>query len=269
VFNALNPTLLEELRAALRVAAADDAIGAIVITGAGRAFCAGQDLHSFQEGEVQDPGGQVSQTLERQYSPVVRLMRSLPKPVIAAVNGVAAGAGMSLALACDLRLMSDGASFTLAFSKIGLIPDAGANFNLPRLVGLARALELAWTSRRVGAEEALRIGLVNQVVPAEALAQETAALASSLARGPRDAIAMTKQAMIAGDERSLDEVLALEAQLQSRLAGSPDFVEGLSAFLEKREARFGRGTAGVALPPTPPAEVPAPASVAAGEERPA
>jgi len=255
VFNALNPTLLEELRQALRRAAADRATGAIVITGAGRAFSAGQDLRNFQEGDVSDPAGQVSQALERQYSPVVRLIRNLPKPVIAAVNGVAAGAGMSLALACDIRLLADTASFTLAFSRIGLIPDAGSNFSLPRLVGLSRALELAWTSRRVGADEALRIGLVNRVVPAADLGAEAAELARSLARGAREAIALTKQAMTAGAQLSLDETLALEAELQARLAGSPDFLEGLAAFLEKREPRFGQGAngAGEVLPAAPEA----------------
>ncbi|MFY9615734.1 MAG: enoyl-CoA hydratase-related protein, partial [Candidatus Dormiibacterota bacterium] len=149
-------------------------------------------------------------------------------------------AGMSLALATDIRVASDKASFMQAFSRVGLVPDAGSNYLLPRLVGLPRALELAWTARRVGAEEALSIGLVNSVVPADDLAGAAQELAARLAAGPALAIGLTKQAMLRSENSSLPEILALEAELQSQCIVTDDFVEGVNAFLEKREPRFGQ-----------------------------
>jgi 2-(1,2-epoxy-1,2-dihydrophenyl)acetyl-CoA isomerase len=244
-FNALNVTLLAELREAFRRVAGEERLRAVVLTGAGRAFCSGQDLRDLQQEGATDPGAAVRDALDHRYSPLIKAMRTLPKPIVGAINGVAAGAGMSLAMATDIRLVSDRASFTLAFSRVGLIPDAGSNYFLPHLVGLPRALELAWTSRRVSAEEAVSIGLANHVVPADELLEDAAELARGLARGPAQAIALTKQAMTRGAEASLGEVLDLEAELQSRLVGSADFVEGVSAFLEKREPEFG-GPAGTA-----------------------
>jgi 2-(1,2-epoxy-1,2-dihydrophenyl)acetyl-CoA isomerase len=236
-FNALTPALNGELREALETIVDDEATRAVVITGAGRAFSSGQDLRQMQAG---DPATAVRDILNNSYAPMIMAMRELPKPIVGAINGVAAGAGMSLALATDLRVASDKASFMQAFSRVGLVPDAGSNYFLPQLVGLPRALELAWTARRVPAEEALSIGLVNFVVPADDL--ETAAhdLAAQLARGPGLAIGLTKKAMLMAGQNSLPETLALEAELQAQCIVTDDFAEGVSAFLEKREPRFGR-----------------------------
>ncbi|MHB8507522.1 MAG: enoyl-CoA hydratase/isomerase family protein [Candidatus Dormibacteria bacterium] len=237
-FNALNQALSYELLDAFTSAEADASVRAIVLTGAGRAFCSGQDLKDVQEGGT-DPAEFVRDALNKRYSPLVSAIRNIPKPVIGAINGVAAGAGMSLALATDIRMASDKASFTMAFSRVGLIPDAGGNWFLPRAVGLARALELAWTSRRVGADEALGIGLVNRVVPDDRLAVEAGDMARSLARGPALALALTKEAMNRAMVSSLPETLGLEADLQARCVVHADFAEGVSAFVEKREPRFG------------------------------
>lgn len=239
VFNALNEALLLELRTALDSAHSDDSVGAVVVAGTGKAFSAGQDLRGFREDAVEHPETAVRQMLEERYIPVVKAISGMPKPLIAAVNGVAAGAGMSLALAADLRIAADSASFTLAFSRIALIPDAGANYFLPRLVGLSRALELAWTARRVSADEALAMGLVNQVVPAAELMDRAQEMAAALARGPRLALSLTKQAMQRGISAALEEVMELEAELQARASTSADFREGVQAFIEKREPQFG------------------------------
>ena len=236
-FNALTPTLNAELREALGSIGSDESVRAVVISGAGRAFCSGQDLRQMEAG---DPAAVVKDTLNNSYAPMIMAMRQLPKPIIGAINGVAAGAGMSLALATDVRIASDKASFMQAFSRVGLVPDAGSNYFLPRLVGLPRALELAWTARRVGAAEALNIGLVNSVVAAEDLDSAAHEMAAQLAKGPALAIGLTKQAMLASENSSLPQVLALEAELQSRCIVTEDFVEGVKAFLEKREPRFGQ-----------------------------
>jgi 2-(1,2-epoxy-1,2-dihydrophenyl)acetyl-CoA isomerase len=238
-FNALTRTLNRELKEVLDGVADDSQVGAVVITGAGRAFCSGQDLRQADE-SIEDPAVRVREDLNEYYAPMILAMRRLPKPIIGAINGVAAGAGMSLALATDIRVASDRASFMQAFSRVGLVPDAGSNYFLPRLVGLPRALELAWTARRVGAEEALDIGLVNSVVPADDLAAAAQELAAQLARGPALATGLTKQAMLKSMESTLPEVLALEAELQARCIVTDDFAEGVAAFLEKREPRFGQ-----------------------------
>lgn len=237
-FNALTETLNAELLEALTEIAADESTRAVVITGAGRAFCSGQDLRQMQsEG---DAAATVRDTLNNSYTPMILAMRQLPKPIVGAINGVAAGAGMSLALATDVRIASDKASFMQAFSRVGLIPDAGSNYFLPNLVGLPRALELAWTARRVPADEALGIGLVNSVVPAEDLASAAHDLAAKLAKGPALAIALTKKAMYASVTSDLPAIMALEADLQAQCIVTEDFVEGVTAFLEKREPRFGQ-----------------------------
>jgi 2-(1,2-epoxy-1,2-dihydrophenyl)acetyl-CoA isomerase len=236
-FNALTRDLNRELREALATVAGDESVRAVVLTGAGRAFSSGQDLRQMEGG---DPAEVVRDTLNNSYAPMILAMRRLPKPIIGAINGVAAGAGMSLALATDIRIASDKASFMQAFSRVGLVPDAGSNYLLPRLVGLPRALELAWTARRVGAEEGLQMGLVNSVVPADELAAAAREMALKLAAGPALAIALTKEAMIKAEGASLAEILALEAELQARCIVTEDFTEGVSAFLEKREPRFGQ-----------------------------
>ena len=238
-FNALNETICLELQEAIGEIAASDSIRAVVLTGEGRAFSAGQDLKSMSSDGV-DPAVYVKEVLRRRYAPLILAMRDLPKPIVGAINGVAAGAGMSLALATDLRVASDKASFMQAFSRVGLVPDAGSNYFLVRLVGLPRALELAWTARRVGAEEALQLGLVNRVVPADDMMTTAMDLARSLAKGPATAIGLTKQAMVKATGAGLAEILDLEAELQALCIVTGDFEEGVNAFLEKREPRFGQ-----------------------------
>ena len=238
-FNALNEKLCFELQDAFRSIADDASIRAVVLTGEGRAFSAGQDLRSI-EAEGDDPAANVKHVLRSRYAPLILAMRALPKPIVGAINGVAAGAGMSLALATDIRVASDKTSFMQAFSRVGLVPDAGSNYFLVQLVGLPRALEMAWTARRVGIDEALELGLVNRVVPAEDLAGAAQELAASLARGPQKAIALTKAAMVKAISASLAEILELEAELQAECIVTDDFTEGVAAFLEKREPRFGQ-----------------------------
>ena len=176
--------------------------------------------------------------LRERYRPVVLGLQRLPKPVIAAVNGVAAGAGVSLALACDLRLAADNARFILAFSKIGLIPDAGANWFLPRVIGSGRALELAMTGGSIDAEKAEATGLVNHVFPAAEFAERVKAYATELARGATAAMGLTKQAVYFGLDRSLEETLAEEGRLQARAGATADHHEGVQAFVEKRPPVF-------------------------------
>ncbi len=232
--NAFNETLKGELIAAVRAAAEDAAVRCLVITGAGRAFCAGQDLRDRADGD----DSALAETLRRSYNPMILTIRTMEKPVIAAVNGVAAGAGCSLALACDLRVAADKASFIQAFVRIGLIPDSGATFFLPRLVGFGKALELAITGDPLDAATARSLGLVANVVPGEALMSATMELAERLARAPTRAIGLTKRAMNAALTLGLEEALNQEADLQDRAGHTADFAEGVAAFMEKRQATF-------------------------------
>jgi 2-(1,2-epoxy-1,2-dihydrophenyl)acetyl-CoA isomerase len=231
--NALDSSLKAALAAAFRSIARDAAVRVVVLTGAGRAFCAGQDLR-----EHASHAGASADELRASYNPLILALRGLEKPVIAAVNGVAAGAGVSLALACDLRVAATEASFVLAFARIGLVPDSGATWFLPRLVGPARAAELAFLGDPVGAEEALRIGLVNRMVPGESLAAETRALALRLASAAPRALALTKRALNRSLDASLEDQLEYEAILQGLAASTADHTEGLAAFREKRPPRF-------------------------------
>jgi 2-(1,2-epoxy-1,2-dihydrophenyl)acetyl-CoA isomerase len=233
--NALTIALKQALIAAFGDLAGDRAVRAIVLTGAGRAFCAGQDLRERLEPDA----AALDVELRDRYNPLVRAIRGAPQPVIAAVNGVAAGAGASLAFACDLRIAADTARFVLAFGAIGLIPDTGATWTLQRLVGAGRAAEIALLNELVSAEEAARIGLVNRVVPAADLPAEAAALAARLAAGSPGALARTKQALQSGAESSFEEALELEARLQGEAGRHPDHAEGIAAFVEKRPPRFG------------------------------
>ena len=235
--NALSETMTSELNAALEELAADEAVRAIVLTGEGRGFCSGADLGDIDgagsEGDVAP-----SELLENGYAKAARLLATAAKPVIAEVNGVAAGAGMALALACDLRLASDAAWFTMGFVRIGLAPDSGAAYFLPRIVGAARALELSITGDRVDAARAEEIGLVNRVVAAERLHDETMELAARLAAMPTAAIALTKSLLRDTSTLSLDETLTVEGRVQDEAALTADHREGVRAFLEKREPRF-------------------------------
>ena len=232
VFNAFNRALHAQLRSALETAA-DPAVRAVVITGAGRGFCAGQDLREFAalEGSLRD-------ALEETYHPNIRLIRGLAKPVIAAVNGPAAGAGLSLASACDVRVASTAAAFVPGFVGIGLVPDSGGTWFLHRLLGFARAFEWMSSNRKLGAEEALAWGLVSDVIPAEGFDARVAELAAGWAALPTLAVAMTKQLFEFAHTASLEEQLALEAEVQQAAVGSADFAEGVSAFLEKRPPSF-------------------------------
>ena len=232
--NALTVPMKVALREALGSLARDPGIRAVILTGAGRAFCAGQDL---AERERPDAVPLEVEVRER-YNPIIRALRSMGQPVIAAVNGVAAGAGASLAFACDLRIAAEEARFVLAFGRIGLVPDSGATWFLPRLVGPAKAAELALGGDAVDAAEALRIGLVSKVVPGDQLLAEARSIADRLAEAAPLALALTKEALQRSQTIDLDEALEGEAKLQGIAGASADHSEGLAAFREKRPPRF-------------------------------
>ncbi|HYY79291.1 MAG TPA: enoyl-CoA hydratase-related protein [Actinomycetes bacterium] len=236
--NALDGPTKDALVDALRAAAEDDAVRAVALTGAGRAFCVGQDLRelegSYRAGRTPD----LASALERHYAPACRLLAEMPKPTVAVLNGVAAGAGVSLAAACDLRLASSAARFRLAFAGIALIPDAGSTWHLPRLLGLSRALELALLGDWVEADQALQWGLVNRVWPAEAFAEQAAAAVAALAAGPTQAFARTRALYREHLAVDLPTALAGEAKAQVAAAQTDDHLEGVTAFLEKRPPRF-------------------------------
>jgi 2-(1,2-epoxy-1,2-dihydrophenyl)acetyl-CoA isomerase len=216
----------------LRALSADATVRSVVLTGAGRAFCAGQDLRE------QDALENVDETIRETYIPIIESLVGMPKPVIAAINGAAAGAGLSLALACDVRHLAEDAVLMMAFSNIGLVPDSGGTWLLPRAVGYARAFELAATGRRVQAAEALELGLVQRVLPRDEVLAAARELASALAARPTLALGWTKRLLRAGEQSSLADVMELEAQLQASAVLTHDHAEGVAAFLEKREARF-------------------------------
>jgi 2-(1,2-epoxy-1,2-dihydrophenyl)acetyl-CoA isomerase len=232
VYNAINRALHDGLAEALREAA-DPEIRAVVLTGAGRGFCSGQDLREFQS----LPGG-VREALEQTYHPNVRALRALEKPVVAAVNGPVAGAGISLACACDVRIGSSAATFVPGFIGIGLVPDAGSTWFLHRLLGFSRAFEWMVSNRRLSADEALAWGLLSEVVPEADFAGRVGELASWYAALPTRGVAMTKRLFEHAYASSLDEQLALEAELQQAATETADFTEGVQAFLEKRPASF-------------------------------
>jgi 2-(1,2-epoxy-1,2-dihydrophenyl)acetyl-CoA isomerase len=232
VYNAFNRALHAALREALEEAA-DPAVRAVVITGAGKAFCAGQDIKEFRE-----LPGTISDALEQTYHPNVRLIRGLQKPVIAAVNGAAAGAGLSLAVACDVRIASDAATFVPGFIGIGLVPDSGGTWFIHRLLGFARAFAWMTSNSRLPAEQALEWGLVSDVFPADEFAAKTAEVAQRYAALPTRAVALTKQLFEQAHANDLEGQLALEAELQDEATRTSDFGEGVAAFLEKRPPSF-------------------------------
>ena len=231
VLNAFNRALHGALAAALKEAR-DPGVRAVVITGAGRGFSAGQDLTEFSE------TGDIRATLRETYHPNVLAIRALEKPVIAAVNGVCAGAGLSLACVCDIRLAADNALFVPGFVGIGLVPDAGGTFFLNRLLGASRAFEWMSSNRRLTAAEAHAWGLVSEVVEAGTLSGRAAELAALYAALPTRGIGMTKRLFDHAQTATLEEQLELEAQLQAAATQTEDFREGVAAFLEKREPRF-------------------------------
>jgi len=233
--NALSLAMVGELGQAVRAAERDDTIRALVITGAGRAFSAGADINEFRFAEgPPDLGEELRSTL----NPLMARVHALEKPVLAAINGVAAGAGMSLALVCDLRFAAESARLVLAFVRIGLVPDSGLFYFLPRLIGPAKTLELAWTGDPLGAQEAYELGMLNKVLPDAQVLGHTQELAARLARGPHNITALIKRGVNQAHELPLDRVLEFEAAYQTIASRDPNFAEGLAAFREKRTPIF-------------------------------
>lgn len=234
--NAFNPSLHLGLAAAMARAETDAAVRCLLVTGSGRGFCAGQDLteRDVKSPQAVDLGG----GLENWYNPLIKRMRALEKPIVCAVNGVAAGAGANFALACDIVLAARSASFIQAFVKIGLVPDCGGTYFLPRLAGTQRAMALAMTGDRLGAEEAERMGLVWKVFDDDRLLDEADRLAKSLAAGPTRSLGLTKRGIYASAGNTLAEQLDLERDLQREAGRGTDYREGIAAFLEKRPPAF-------------------------------
>jgi 2-(1,2-epoxy-1,2-dihydrophenyl)acetyl-CoA isomerase len=232
VLNAFNTAMHKALGGALKEAR-DPAVRAVVLTGAGRGFCVGQDLSEFKEAS-----GDIADRLRKTYHPNVLAIRRLEKPVIAAVNGAAAGAGLSFACACDIRIAADSASFVPAFINIGLVPDSGGSYFVVRLLGYARAFEWMTSGRKLPAAEALDWGLVSEVVEGDGLAARAAELAAELAAMPTRGIGMTKRLFDQAGTNTVEQQLELEAQLQAAATQTADFREGVDAFLEKREPKF-------------------------------
>ena len=234
VFNSFNRSMALQLQAELDRCSADDDVRAVVLTGEGKAFCAGQDL-----AEATDPHGPALQEIVgKHYNPIILKIRALEKPVIAAVNGVAAGAGANIALACDLVIAKESAAFIQAFSKIGLIPDSGGTFFLPRLVGMQKALALMMTGEKVAAKDAEQMNMIYKAVPDIEFESMVSKLAQQLAKMPTKALGLTKKAIDAGFNQDLSSQLALEEKLQTQAGQTNDFKEGVQAFLEKRSPEF-------------------------------
>lgn len=234
VFNSINKPLALALQERLQACQHNDSVRAVVLTGTGRAFCAGQDL-----AEITGPDRpEVSEIVERHYNPIVELIRGLEKPVLAAVNGVAAGAGANLALACDVVVAKESASFIQAFSKIGLIPDSGGTYFLPRLVGQQRASALMLLGDKVGAAEAVQMGMIYRAFADDAFDEEVANLARKLAALPTRALAYTKQLLNGSFANDLTQQLRAEADYQLRAGNTTDYQEGVAAFMEKRQPVF-------------------------------
>ena len=232
--NAITGELLDALTAALAAAADDDEVGTVILTGAGRAFCSGLDLKVAAE---RGDGVDVRRELGEHYTPAIKAIREIPKPVIAAVNGTAAGAGFSLTLPCDLRIAAESATFVMAFVRIGLVPDAASTYFLPRLIGPARAAELMMLGDSIDSQRAQQIGLVGRVVPDPELMSTARQLAQRLASGPRS-LAFIKEALRLSAANDLDAQLSVEERLQEQAASTEDFFEGVGAFLQKRPPSF-------------------------------
>lgn len=236
--NAFNDELSFQLQDALKEAEKDSSIRALILTGAGRGFCSGQDLQNrnFSDDSKQKPS--LADSIRRRYNPIIIRLRRMEKPIIAAVNGVAAGAGASLAFACDIRLAADNATFVQSFSRVGLVPDSGATFVLPRLIGLTKAYELMITADKIDAQEAMQLGLLNRIIPAADLMKEAEEWASRLAKGPTRAFGLTKRAVNRSIYPDLEELLENEAYLQEIAGRTDDFQEGVKAFIEKRQPAY-------------------------------
>lgn len=235
VFNSFNREMALSLQKILTDCSTDNAVRAIVITGNGKAFCAGQDLKEVTDPDL-NPG--FRKILEEHYNPIIQLIRTIEKPIIAAVNGVAAGAGANIALACDIVLASENASFIQAFSKIGLIPDSAGTFFLPRLIGFQKASALMMLGDKVSSTEAEQLGMVYKVIAPESFTEEVNKLAETLAEMPTKAIGLTKRLLNQSMTNNLENQLALESDLQIEASSSNDYKEGVTAFVEKRKPTF-------------------------------
>ncbi len=237
VLNSFNGPMADALLDALRHAADNDAVRAVLLTGAGRAFCAGQDLAAVLPVEGK-PMPDLGDVVRRQYNPIIRAIRLLEKPIVCAVNGVAAGAGANIAFACDITVAAEEATFIQSFAKIGLIPDSGGTFILPRLIGMQRAAALTMLGEKLDAARAREWGLIHDVVPALALLQVSRDLAKRLAAMPTRGLGLTKRAFNAGFSNDLESHLALEEELQREAGETEDYAEGVRAFMEKRKPAF-------------------------------
>lgn len=233
-FNAFNEQMHKELADAFKNAAKDEEVRSVILTGAGKAFCSGQDLKEVKD----NPNRNLADSLRNNYNPNILRIRGLEKPVICALNGVAAGAGMSLAMACDLRIASDQASMLQAFVNVGLIPDSGSTWVLPRLLGYHKAFEICSTGRPIKADEALKLNLVDEIVEHDKLDNFTMELAVKYANAPTKAIGALKRALNKASAVPLDEALEYEAYLQDILGKTEDYREGVAAFNEKRKPKF-------------------------------
>lgn len=234
-FNAANEQLTTDLQAALADATTNSDVRCVVLTGAGKAFCSGQDLKDApKSGSKRD----LTDSLHRRYNPIIRAMRAMPKPIIAGINGVAAGAGLSLALAADIRIMSSAARLVEAFIAIALIPDSGATYFYPRMLGYARAFEFATLNKPITADEAMHLGMVSMVVAPKAFPAALQAYAQQYAQGPTQSYGFVKHLLQQGMTSTLDEMLEHEAVFQQRAGDSADYREGVTAFLEKRSPTF-------------------------------
>lgn len=236
--NSLDIATKELLRDIVQSVAADDAVRCVVLTGTGRGFCVGQDLKEHIELLRNGSSDELFTTVERHYNPIVTALATMPKPVIAAVNGIAAGAGASLALACDLRVLADTAGFNFAFAGVALSCDTGASYHLPRLVGQAKALELLYFPSTISAEESQALGLANQVVPAVDLAETVHALATRLAAGPTVALASIRHSVAYSSEHSFADSLANEGQMMNRTGATEDHAAAVAAFVAKEKPVF-------------------------------
>ena len=234
VLNAINPKVLKSLLDGFLSAREDATVRAVVISGRGRGFCSGQELNP----EILKGSVQVREMVLEMYNPVIEAMKNLQKPILASINGVAAGAGLSLAMAADLRIAADNSNFSVAFSKIGLAPDSGASYYLPRLVGLSKAMEWALLGTAIDADTALQSGLVNFVVEADKLFEKTHELAVRLASGPTVALGLTKRALYEGVSGALADALEREALYQQLASETRDFKEGVMAFQQKRAPSY-------------------------------
>ena len=238
VLNAIDETMGRELIDALKHAGQDNEVRSLIITGSGRAFSAGEDIQDLRSQYQRGENPKLGERLLHKYNPIIRHIRQMPKPIIAAVNGVAAGAGAGISYACDLRIAADTAKFIQAFIRVGLAPDSGTSFFLPRLVGFAKALELSLTGDELTSKDAERLGLVTKVVPSEQLIPTARELAARMARGPTKAIGLTKRAMNKSVISDLETILEYESYMQEIAGGTSDHIEAVRAFLEKRKPIF-------------------------------